>query len=305
MGFTSQDDLINQITTNGKSGNFFYNKTLLNTAVAGAWTDLGVSLGLPPASTYSSGVTDLSFFPTDDTWVEGSVYHGGDVSTATKHFMQAGATVANATGSPWILMCVDQVGFVPVGNTTAANVTSIGTKTVTMAPISNTAAKVDRYANGVGLRLYLSARTSLGANAPTMQVTYTNTAGTGGKVTTAGCVSTASAVAGQIINSGSAANKYNPFLPLAAGDVGVKDIENLIWGGTAHASGTVNIHLVKPLWTLPIPANAIYTKADFLNALPSLPRIPDGACLRFILYSQAATPSGTPIMCDFDYAYGC
>ena len=38
MGWSSQDDLINQLTTNGKYGNVFYNKTLASAGTAGHWT---------------------------------------------------------------------------------------------------------------------------------------------------------------------------------------------------------------------------------------------------------------------------
>jgi hypothetical protein len=34
MGWSSQDDLLNQITTNGKYGNVFYNKTLASAGTA-------------------------------------------------------------------------------------------------------------------------------------------------------------------------------------------------------------------------------------------------------------------------------
>lgn len=299
MGFSSMDDLINEITTNGKTDTVVYQKTLAAAAVAGAWTDLGISGGSIPASTY--GAADLTFTATYDTWSEGAIYHGGDKSTDTKHFLSAGASAYNATGAPWILMAVDMVGYVKLSGT---NVSTTGTKTVTMTAISNTTAKVDRYANGEGLRMYISASGAMGANAPTMQITYTNTGGTTGRTTTAGCVSTASAATGYILNSGAAANKYNPFLPLAAGDTGVKDIENVIWGGTAHASGTAIVNLVKPLFTIPIPANGVHTMLDFVNAIPSLRKIPDGANIRYIMFHTGATPSGSSVFHTFDYAWG-
>ncbi len=297
MGYTSYDDLINQITQNGKTGDTFFSKTLPAAGVAGAWTDLGNAAGIPVANTY--GAADLTFTATDDTWSEGVLYHGGDVSTATKHFLKGGASVTAAAGAPWYIMCVDQVGYVKLSTT---NVTTTGTKTVTMTAIGSSGAKVDRYPNGEGLRMYMSASGALGANAPTCIVNYLDTAGGAGATTT--FTSTASVASGNIINSGAAANKYNPFLPLAAGDTGVSDIVSVVWAGTAHASGTVILHLVKKLWVLPIPASGIYTAADFVNALPSMERIRDGANLRFILFQNAATTSGGTVVADFNYGYG-
>lgn len=297
MGFTSQDDLINQITTNAKTDTVIYSKTLPAAGTAGAWTDLGNAAGIPVANTY--GAADLTFTETPDTWSEGALYHGGDVSTATKHFLSAGVSAVAAAGAPWFIMAVDQVGYVKLSTT---NVTTTGSKVVTMTAIAATGATVDRYPNGQGLRMYMSALGALGANAPTCIVNYLDTGGASGATTT--FTSTASATSGSIINTGAAANKYNPFLPLAAGDTGVSDIVNVTWAGTAHASGTVILHLVKPLWTLPIPASGVYTKADFVNSIPSMRKIPDGANIRFILFQVGATTSGGTVFADFDYGYG-
>ena len=297
MGFTSQDDLINQITNNGKADSVIFSKTLPAAGVAGAWSDLGNAAGIPVAATY--GAADLTFTATDDTWSEGALYHGGNVSTATKHFTSAGVSCVAAAGAPWLVMCVDQIGYIKLSGT---NVSTTGTKTVTMTAIGSSGATVDRYPNGEGLRMYMSASGTLGANAPTCIVNYLDTGGNAGATTT--FTSTASTTSGHIINSGSAANKYNPFLPLAVGDTGVSDIVSVVWSGTAHASGTVILHLVKQLWIAPVCATGLYTKFDFANAFPSYTRIRDGANIRFILFQTGATTTGGTVFCDFDYAYG-
>ena len=90
---------------------------------------------------------------------------------------------------------------------------------------------------------------------------------------------------------------------IATGDTGVSDIVSLVWSGTAHASGTVIIGLCKPLWTIPVPATGLYTKVDFLNAFPSLPRIVDGANIQFLLFQTGATTSGGTVLVDFDYGW--
>lgn len=297
MGFTSQDDLITQLTENGKGDTVVTTKTLSSAGTAGAWTLLAGHAGYPPAATFTGA--DLTYVPTDDTWSEGTIYTGGDVSTATKHFLSAGAACVAAAGAPWYVMAIDLVGFVPLSGT---NVSTTGTKTVTMTAIAATASKGDRYANGAGLRMFVAADTALGANAPTCIVNYLDTGGAAGATTT--FTSTASMGVGQLLNTGAAANKYNPFLPLAAGDTGVSDIVSLVWSGTAHASGTVIIGLCKPLWTVPVPATGLYNKVDFVNALPSMRKIPDGANIQFLLFQTGATTSAGTINVDFDYAYG-
>lgn len=296
MGFSSQDSLINALTVEGKGDMVYTQKTLNAAGVAGTWTLLAPHNGTPLASVFTG--TDLNFIPTDDTWAESHLVHGGDVLPATKHFLSAGASVVAAAGAPWFIMAVDMVGFVPL---TGTNVSTTGAKAVTMTPIGSSAAKVDRYPNGAGLRLFVAADTAMGANAPTCIINYLDTTGAAGATTT--FTSTASATIGNVLNTGAAANKYNPFLPLANGDTGVSDIVNVTWAGTAHASGTVIVGLCKPLWTIPVPATGLYTKVDFVNALPSMRQIPDGANIQFLMFQTGATTSGGTVWVDFDYAW--
>ena len=297
MGFTSQDDLINQITVNGKFDTCIMQKTLGAAGMAGAWQLLAPHVGWPQASVFTG--SDLVWVDTDDTWAEGIIHHGGDVAPATKHFISAGANVVAGTGAPWFLMAIDLVGFVPL---TTTNVSTTGTKAVTMTAISNTTAKRDRYPNGVGLRAFVAADTAMGANAPTCIVNYLDQGGAAGATTS--FTSTASMTIGSLLNTGAAANKFNPFLALAPGDTGISDIVSLVWAGTAHASGTVVIGLCKPLWTVPVPATGLYTKVDFVNALPSMRKIPDGANIQFLMFQTGATSLGGTVFVDFDYAYG-
>jgi hypothetical protein len=301
MGFSSQDDLIASITVDGQVGRIDYQKTTAVAGVAGTWTDLGTATGSTPVDAYAG--TSLTFVATDDTYSGGAVYHGGDVSTATKHFLNASASVFAAAGAPWILMCVDQVGYVPI---TTTDVTGTGSRTVTMTPISNTGAKVDRWANGAGLRAYFSTEVAPTAGGPNLTTfTYTNQAGTTGKTLGATVGFAATPVTGMIPHSGNAATRYGPFLPLAAGDSGIRDIENFtLSGGTAYTgTGQLVLHLVRPLWQIPIPASGILTERDFVNQLPSLPKIPDGACIRFLLFQTGATTTTSPVSVFADYGW--
>ena len=301
MGFNSLDDMVNQMTNNGKSDGFICQKNYPAAAVAGHWSHLLGGAGTPPAATF--GGSELTFTPTDRTWSEGAIQVGGDVSPATKHLTALGGSLVAATGAPWFILPVDLIGYAKL---TTTNVTVAGAKTITMTPISNTAATVDRYPNGEGLRMFVAAYAAMGANAPTLQVTYTNSAGTAGRVTTAGCVSTASATSGTILNSGNAANKYGPFLPLQGNDTGVQGIQTLTWGGTAHASGSVFVGLCAPLTAMPIPvpATGLFNLFDYVNTIPSFPRIRDGANITFLIFNTGATTSGGTFYTTGSYAWG-
>lgn len=301
MGFSSQSDLLNQITNNGKIDNFVYQKTLVAAGLAGHWGHFLSSAGSIPAASF--GGAEATFIPTDDTWTEGAIPIPDQTLPATKHLLDIGGSLTAAAGAPWYVMPIDLVGYAKL---TTTNVSTAGTKTITMTPIGSSGAKVDRYPEGAGLRLAVASIATMGANAPTMQINYTNQAGTTGKQTQSGCVSTASAPNGIILNSGNAANKYGPFLPLAAGDTGVKDIESLTWGGTAHASGSVAILLCKPLIgaPIPVPATGLFNLIDLVNSIPAMPRLRNGCNLGFLFYQTGATTAGATLFIGGDYAWG-
>lgn len=296
MGFTSQDDLINQITTNGKFGTVIYQKTITPAAVAGQWTDLTILNGIPVADTYAGST--LTWVATDESSA-GAIPHGGNVSTATKHFLNAGASVFAAAGAPWILMCVDQVGYIPIAE---AELELTSQRTVTMTALDSGC----RYASGAGLRAYFSCKTAPLTGGPNLtEFTYLDSAGSS-KTCPVTVGFHATPVAGAILHSIGAATRYMPFLPMASGSTSISDIVTFtLSGGTTYTgTGAAVLHLVKPLWTLPIPASGVYSMTDFVNQLPSLPKIPDGAYLKFLLFQTGATTNNMPIMVNFDYAYG-
>lgn len=301
MGWTSQDDLINDVTSNGQFQYDVRFKTISTAQVAAFWTNLGVFAGSEPASAYAG--TSLTFVPTDDTWADGAFQHGGDVSTMTKHFLYAGANIVAAAGAPWFLMAVDQVGYVPI---TGADVTGTTGRTITMTPIAATAAKVDRYPNGVGLRAFFSTEVAPTAGGPNMTAFgYKNVAGAS-KTCPVTVGMAATPVIGAVPHSGGAATRYAPFIPLAAGDTGISDLESFTFsGGTAYTgTGQLVLHLVKPLFGIPLPASGIHQVAEFVNALPNLARIRDGACLQWLLMNTGATTANAPMLAETAHAWG-
>lgn len=299
MGWTSMDDMVNQMTVNGKSDSQILQKTLVAAGVAGHWQHLLTSAGNIPAATF--GGAELTYVGTTNAWSEGAIPIADQTLPATKHLTSFGASIIAAAGAPWFVQLIDLHGYAKL---TTTNVSTTGAKVITMTAIGAGGTTYDRYPNGDGLRIAVAAIATMGANAPTMQVNYLNTAGAA-KATLAGCVSTASATNGTILNSGNAANKYGPFLPLAAGDTGVSDLVNLTWGGTAHASGSVAVLLCKPLGQpIPIPQTGLYNVFDYVNTLPSLPRLQNGANLTALVYNTAATTSGGTFFASADYAWG-
>lgn len=131
MGFTSIDDMINQITSNGKRLRIDgLTKTTAAVHTAGGWHLLNGLAGYPIAQTFPG--TDLLFqncceYAGDGTNVVGP-YHGGPVGpTATKHLLSIGAAMVAAAGAPWQAKLVDLQGYYRMSG---ANVTGTGSRTL-------------------------------------------------------------------------------------------------------------------------------------------------------------------------------
>lgn len=378
-GFTSLDDIINEMSVNGKFRRADWNKLThaVTAQVAGSWYALPHSTGNPAAMTLGAVGTNLAFHNANDR-LTGAIPHGGDVSTDIKSIMNASAFSAAATTMPCIFMLVDMIGWYPVTTTTTTgNQALINLKTFTATAasptvltlaatwdaqegtplrftttttlpaglslattyywhrtgagtgnVSTSLANLDAatYVNcsdtgtgthtatlyigdrqpshGAGVQAFITPSVVLGAGTPNIQLTYTNAAGTAGKVTpTTLPISNASAPVGQIEYSGTAAGKYGPFVPLAAADTGIRLVEQFNYNVT-HTAGTTNVVLARPLLTMPMTTLGVASERDLLNQLPSLPRVYDGACLVWLMYAGAATPVSSAFYGHLDLAWG-
>jgi hypothetical protein len=180
----------------------------------------------------------------------------------------------------------------------AASDTGTGTHTITVylgdrAPT-----------HGAGVMAFMTPSVALGAGTPNIQITYTDQGGTAGNTTpTTLPISNATAPIGQIQYSGVGAGKFGPFLPLAAGDSGLRTVEQFNFNVT-HTSGTTNLCLCRPLLTLPMTTIGVASERDLLNQLPSLPRVYDGAYLTWLMYAGAATPVTSSFFGHLDFAWG-
>jgi hypothetical protein len=200
------------------------------------------------------------------------------VSALIKHLSTISAWSTAATGVPAVLKLVDLQCYYPGINMNLATA-----QTLTGTPSM-------RYTNGV--RAALAIRTSSGATAHNLQMSYTNQGGTAGR-TMPGTVScTVSAITPHICHTGTAANNFGPELPLATGDTGIQSVQSVTLSA-ASLGGTAALLLYKPLATIPLSIASLMTEKDFWNQLPSAPQIKDGACLGFLLGAGAAVAAST------------
>jgi len=129
MGFSSDDDLLNEMTTNGKINKQTWSKTTAPVHTAGGWHMLNGLNGYPNAGTYPG--TDLLWQSCWETSGDGTVVvgpqHGGVVTPDTKHLINIGASIVAAAGAPWQAKLVDLQGYYRLSTT---NVTGTGSRTL-------------------------------------------------------------------------------------------------------------------------------------------------------------------------------
>jgi len=293
-GFTGQDDLINQVSTNGKFYRTDWQKSTFATTAhtAGLWYSLFRGGGNPPADTILGTGTNLAFQAlTDATTNATGIPHGGNVG-GYKHLLNAAAQTAAATTAPCVLMLVDLLGFYPV-----TTVTTTGAQTL------NNTVTLPRYTDGAGVQAFVTPSTVMGAATPNISIGYTNSASVAGKATptTLPIGNTAAAVT-SIVHSGTGAGKYGPFMPLAAGDAGIKSVQSINLSAS-YVSGVLNLVLCKPLLTLPITTLGVTAERDLVNQFASMPKVYDGACLAWLMLAGAATPVASPLSGHLEFGW--
>lgn len=189
-----------------------------------------------------------------------------------------------------------------VANTTV-DITDTGTGTHTITP------GLPRYTDGAGVQAFHVPSTVMGAGTPNLSFGssgYTNSAGaTGRAVPTSPALPalTTTAPVGMIDHSGTGAGKFGPFIPLQAGDAGIRSIQSVQYSAT-RTSGVGNIVLCRPLLTLPMTTIGVAAERDLLNQVPSLPRVYDGACLHWLIYAGANTPTNSAFYGHLDFGWG-
>lgn len=173
--------------------------------------------------------------------------------------------------------------------------------------------QMPRYANGVGCQAFFVVKTAPLTGGPNMTASaYDNTTeyagiGTNAFPGTPSFGAAADAYAMRIPHSGAAASgRYGPFLPLAAGTLGVARINSFtLSGGTAYTgSGVMSVCIGRPLLDLALPVTGMWSERDLVNQLCSLPKVEDGACLVWLIFATGATTNNSPLTAAIDFAWG-
>ena len=292
MTIQSIDNLITAIA-NGQTTRYDWNKITGASAYAlGRWYDLSMLNSMPVANAWAG--TALNWTACSEATGNGTqifgMPHGGNVSPSRKHLLNLNAWSTAATGVPGTLMLVDMQGYYPgISNNTTSAQTLVGTPSL-------------RYTNGGGVRAFQVQTAAAGATAQNIALSYTDQDGNAGNTLPVTVAMTASAIAGHVSHSGTAANNYGPFLPLASGDTGIRSVQTVTM--SAANTGTFALVLARPLATITLSVAGLMTEKDLLNQIPSLPEIKDGACLTWLFGSGAATAASTTFAGGLEVVWG-
>lgn len=275
----------------------FYRVTSVTTATAQSTTN---TLGQSDTFTADAG-TDVCTW-TSTANIPSNVLTGTKVRLTTTTTLPAGL----ATATDYYVIVVDENTF-KLATTyakavagTQIDITDAGTGDHTVNWL------LPRYTNGAGLNaiFFNPAATAMGAATPNLSLGYTNSSQVASRATpTVLPVGKTAASNSHILYTGATgAGKYNYAVPRQSGDSGIAQIDS-IQNSVSYVSGTYTVALYKELARFPVTTLGVAAERDFLNQLPSLPRVYDGAALYFLVGSGAATPANSAFSGHLDFVY--
>jgi hypothetical protein len=302
MGFSSYNDLV----TKYRAGNTYHSQIAKSVATgslmtAGRWYTTWPWTGNPLTGDYTGSAKTATACNSD---TQGAIQHGGDVTPSTKHLLRMCLTFIGAS-APATVILYDRLMFYP------AIPHSIGTR----QDLTNVVT-LPRYTTGQNVRAWLEVTTVPGASDGEIQTIptgagqgYTNQDGVNGRdfqypSTSARVNLWGGSRAGSIPYTSSTANKnWLPYLPLQAGDTGMRLVQN-VYMATTQTLGVSSLVLGRPLASMYIPWNNVTCEKNFVFDSPSLPKIEDGACLSFLVH-LGNTPGATVSMSgDLEFVWG-
>ena len=275
MSIASVDQIISLITVDGKYFKAPFARATPAATVAGKWSEFFTSVGTGGTGvlTGSAGVgtamssSTLGSIPQPQT----------NVSPSTKYLLTFLTSQGVATSGVNVLL-TDFLYIYPSCVVT-------GTPTT----LSNAASKPSRFNNGIGVKASCIVASALGAAQPVLTTTYTNSDNTGSR-TGNFAAAVNSEIIGSILGGGSQGTQSGYSMGLQAGDSGVKQLDSYtIASGT---TGAVTFLLHRPIAAVVNTSPTAPGERDFLFQFPSLPIIPDDACLGLLVYSNTSLASG-------------
>lgn len=246
----------------GRINTVSFRKLPSQSSVAGVWCDLSMASGNPPPNFYSGNELTATHFESNKGIYKGSADHLFEIMVQTNSANFAASTLT---------LC-DYLMFYP-----QVDMDSVDTQ------FTDNTLTLPRYTSGEGVRMFVVAQYPYIGNV-TFSVTYTNSDGISGRTTGQVRTNTATFIA-SFIHSGSATNSYGAFLPLQAGDKGVRSVQNITFNSPNGGLGA--IVLVKPIYNTIIRESQSPVEANCFKDSALLPKIEQGAYLNIICLPSA------------------
>lgn len=275
-GFKGYSSFRDAVSTEGKVWSASFRKVVSNATVAGTWCDLSYSPGNPPANFYATEPLVAATLSTTK-----GIDHGGSVSPYKKYFRKLLVYSASTAFQSSCLMLCDYLLYYPFIDGDSTDIQSFD-NTVTLP----------RSTSGSGVRAMLVSQGSYVGNAP-VSISYTNQDGTSGRISPSITTNT-STFAATLLSGGTAAGNSGPFLPLQAGDYGIRSVESIVF--SSSNGGICALVLVKPIAEIPITeVTATFVtpseQSNFYNEFNGN-QIEDGAYLNFICLPNGSLSGG-------------
>jgi hypothetical protein len=295
MGWSSIDNLVNDITVNGKYYKLPFVRTVVTgaTSAAGRWHEAlsGVGTGGPMTLTGSAGA---GVALTNAT--AGALPINAAVASDIRRLLSMLAASSSATIAPATIILTDLLHVY-------RSCVLTGTPSTMSAHPTWTGTGDTRMTSAVGVQCSLIVTTAGTAGSGSLTPTYNDS---GGSSSTGGVMYAVSttAPAGSLYAGGApAVGLGGPFMALAAGDVGVQSIQSYTIG-TGLTSGVGAFMLHRPICMIPLAAANLAGERDFLSGIPALPRIYDDACLGLLVLVGGAFAANGTVCGEINFAWG-
>ncbi len=269
MGFANVKSLA-ESQLDGKSTYATWRKSPSQVSSAGVWFDLSMSPGNPVPQYYAASPLAAKALAQS---TDGGLFHGGNVSPSVKHLRSFTALTLTATALPLPMRLLDYLLFYPF----------IDEGTTDDQALDNTVT-LPRWTDGEGVQV-MAVSVAGRTGGQTFRFTYTNQDGTSGRTSATVQQTTAAANGNLVTTDRAVVNCAGPFIPLQAGDTGVRSIESvqMISGPDV---GLFALVLVKPLAQAMIRGIDAPVEVDYLRDFGQLPVIADDAYLNLICCPQ-------------------
>lgn len=241
------------------------------------WSSAALSAGLPRAITYGNIPGPAAIEYTTPGAVTLPM-----TPSPTESLYLSGINIGSGAETSSIVMLVDLLQGATNINANVTTTQSVLTTTLT------------RYTGGEGVMMTLEGGTTLGATQATVTVTYVNQAG---------AEATSSLVTVGLASPGTIATSRNPFMPLVAGDYGVRSMKSATLSiGTG--AGTLVAVLFKPL-ILSFTLSLDFLEMSLAEKLGRMKLLAaPGAGLPFLSAYVATPVQLSPFVVFFDFVWG-